>query len=85
LSGTWQDGEFKEGFMIYPNGIYYEGKFVKNKPNGEGEWKFQNGNIVKGKFEQKEEEDQNDAEKKLIKINWITAPEFIDTERLFVN
>jgi len=64
--------------MIYPNGIYYEGKFLKNKPSGEGVWKFQNGNTVKGKFEQKEEDDPNDAEKKLVKIAWTTAPDFAD-------
>ena len=64
--------------MIYPNGIYYEGKFNKNKPDSDGIWKFQNGNYVKGKFLQKVDEEA-EAEVKPIKLTWTTAPEFIDT------
>jgi hypothetical protein len=83
LSGIWENGEFKEGFMIYPNGIYFEGKFVKNKPSGEGVWKFQNGNAVKGKFEQKEEDDPNGGDLKITKISWTTAPEILDINKLW--
>jgi hypothetical protein len=41
------------GKWIYPNGMYFEGKFENNKPKGEGRWVFKNGNVLQGDYEQK--------------------------------
>jgi radial spoke head protein 1 len=53
LYGQWAEGEMKTGRWIYPNGTYYEGEFVGNKPNGSGTWYFKNGNEMHGSYEQK--------------------------------
>ena len=56
LFGEWKNGEIKSGKWIYPNGTYYEGDFANNKPDGKGVWFFKNGNIMNGRYEQKEKE-----------------------------
>ena len=54
MTGNWHDGNIKDGQWIYPNGVYFEGKFENNKPKGQGIWYFKNGNQLKGTFEQKD-------------------------------
>ena len=53
LIGEWKEGKLTEGRWIYPNGLYWEGKFENNKPKGLGTWYFNNGNKLTGSFEQK--------------------------------
>ena len=53
LIGEWKEGKLTEGRWIYPNGLYWEGKFENNKPKGQGTWYFNNGNKLTGSFEQK--------------------------------
>lgn len=36
LFGTWVAGSMAEGKWIYPNGMFYQGKFENNKPKGQG-------------------------------------------------
>ena len=52
LVGHWEEGQIKSGRWIYPNGFYYEGTFVNNKPSGQ---------VVKGSYEQKKKEIEEDA------------------------
>jgi hypothetical protein len=61
MVGDWENGEMVRGRWIYPNGLYYEGEFIKNKPNGNGVWYCKNGNVVNGEFEQKKKEVDEDA------------------------
>lgn len=63
LYGQWVNGEMKTGRWIYPNGTYFEGNFVNNKPQGEGTWYFKNGNVMKGNYEhqKKAEEEEEEA------------------------
>jgi hypothetical protein len=61
LVGHWEEGQIKSGRWIYPNGIYYEGTFVNNKPSGQGVWHCKDGNVVKGSYEQKKKEIEEDA------------------------
>ena len=56
MVGDWQEGTIVHGKWVYPNGMYYEGNFQDNKPNGEGEWHFPNGNVCKGAHLQKKKE-----------------------------
>lgn len=73
-------GDIEEGKWIFPNGTYFHGKFLKNKPKGTGTWHFANGNIVKGEFNHQNKVDpETDAE--IIAIDWITNPEIIDPTR----
>lgn len=69
--------------MIYPNGIYYEGKFTENKPDKEGTWHFQNGNTVNGAFTFSKEADPDGGEKPLIKLTWATSPQIEDVARKY--
>lgn len=34
LFGQWKHSSIESGKWIYPNGMYYEGQFANNKPNG---------------------------------------------------
>lgn len=75
LNGNWDNGNIVFGKWIFPNGIYWEGKFNKNKPIGEGSWKFPDGNQVKGEFKQTEDENAEplpDSDEKPIKISFET-------------
>ena len=83
ISGIWTSGQLTQGRWIFPNGVYYEGEFTKNKPNGNGKWHFPNGNVVNGKFNQEEVEDPNDAEIKLVKISWTTDKEIVIPDNLY--
>ena len=51
LFGLWKVGQIYNGKWIYPNGMFYEGKFENNKPNGPGKWNFKNGNVLEGEYE----------------------------------
>ena len=62
LYGDWTAGSITSGKWIYPNGMYYEGKFENNKPKGEGKWRFKNGNVLAGDYEQKKKELGEDEE-----------------------
>jgi len=81
LQGQWEKSEVTEGKWVYPNGIYFHGKFENNKPKGEGIWYFKNGNTLKGCYEQKpkeldedeeepEEDDENAAKKPKFDLVW---------------
>jgi hypothetical protein len=83
LAGTWEKGNLSEGKWIFPNGIFWEGKFKNNKPLDVGTWHFQNGNTVKGEFKQIEDEDADgdpDTGVKPIKLTWKTLPNFYNAE-----
>ena len=51
--GMWINSKILEGNWIYPNGLYFEGKFANNKPFGKGVWHFRDGSRLEGEFEQK--------------------------------
>jgi hypothetical protein len=70
------NGEIKSGKWIFPNGIYFEGNFEKNKPKGEGVWHFTNGNAIKGEFSHTAGE--NPEGEPIISIKWSTNPEISD-------
>ena len=83
LSGIWENGNMIEGKWIFPNGIYFEGKFNKNKPTGVGNWHFPKSNVVKGEFIQEEEADADpdpDTNEKPLKITWKTLPNVYNPE-----
>lgn len=42
---------------MLPNGVFFEGSFENNKPKGQGRWRFPDGNVCEGYYEQKEKED----------------------------
>jgi len=46
LEGQWEGGQIASGKWIFPNGIYYIGRFKHGKPDGQGNWVFNDG--VKG-------------------------------------
>lgn len=76
ISGNWENGNLTEGKWIFPNGIFWEGKFNKNKPIGQGIWNFTDSNKVKGTFKQAEDEEAEplpDSDEKPIKISWETS------------
>jgi len=60
LEGMWEGGKFVKGKWILPNGVFYEGDFVNNKPNQAGVWYFNSGNEAKGNYNQKKNEDEED-------------------------
>ena len=62
LYGEWTAGQLVNGKWIYPNGMYYEGTFKNNKPNGDGKWVFKNGNVLQGTYTQKEKEPEEGEE-----------------------
>ena len=59
VAGQWQ----------YSNGSYYKGNFDNNKPKGNGEWVFKNGNKVSGTYTQTRKAETNKGEDD-IKLNW---------------
>lgn len=76
LCGDWENGNFIKGKWIFPNGIYWQGEFKKNKPQGIGRWIFPDGNTVEGKFTQLEDEEAEplpETDEKPIKLNWSTT------------
>jgi len=62
MFGEWSDGQIKSGKWVYPNGVFFEGKFENNKPIGEGSWHFKNGNKLEGAYAQKPKEAGEDEE-----------------------
>lgn len=83
LSGEWLKGNIVEGKWIFPNGIYWEGKFKGNKPTDIGTWFFPSTNTVKGEFKQIEDEEADadpDSGEKPIKLTWKTLPSFYNPE-----
>lgn len=71
LIGEWENGNLKHGKWLFPNGVYWEGNFVKNKPSGIGYWHFSDKNQVKSEFIQAEDEDADanpDTGEKPVKI-----------------
>ena len=68
MTGEWADGQLTTGQWIYPNGLYFQGKFNNNKPEGAGTWYFKNGNQLQGTFEQRPKvkgEDEPPSEEEL--------------------
>lgn len=47
---------------MLPNGVYFEGSFENNKPKGVGKWRFPDGNVCEGYYEQKEKEEGDEEE-----------------------
>ena len=71
LVGNWQDNHITEGRWIFPNGTFYQGSFVNDKPNGDGRWYFQNGNTLDGVYQQEIIPNEDPDEKKInMKLNW---------------
>lgn len=86
IAGEWDNGKVVQGKWIFPNGVYFEGKFENNYPKGEGVWHFLNGNTVKGTFSQ-EVRDNPDAEPdaedtQMTFITFKTNPEIVDPTRV---
>ena len=65
LFGEWKMGQICTGRWIYPNGVYYEGKFENNKPLGQGKWVFKSGNELYGEYEQKKKGEGEDEEEEV--------------------
>ena len=70
-------GQFLKGQMItgqwqYSNGSYFKGNFDNNKPKGNGDWVFKNGNKVSGFYSQTRRAETQKGEDD-IKLNWQTA------------
>lgn len=83
ISGNWENGTLTYGKWIFPNGIYWEGKFKKNKPIDSGVWNFPDGNKVEGLFKQAEDEEAEplpDSEEKPIKLTWETKNNIYNPE-----
>jgi len=60
-----------EGRWIFPNGTYYEGAFINNKPTESGTWHFNNGNQLEGNYKQTIIPNEDPDDKKLnIKLDW---------------
>ena len=74
MQGEWAKGEIQSGRWIYPNGVYYEGTFKNNKPDGQGTWHFSNGNQLNGSYKQtekiNEEEEEAEGEPKKMELQW---------------
>jgi radial spoke head protein 1 len=68
---------------MFPNGTYFEGRFERNKPVGEGIWHFANGNTVNGSFKQSQYDDEEGNTQ--TKIKWTTQPEAIDASKYIDN
>lgn len=60
LIGEWENGKITNGKWLFPNGMFYTGRFRYNKPFGKGVWVFKNGNQLTGEYVQKE--DKTDAD-----------------------
>jgi hypothetical protein len=50
MFGEWINGQIMHGKWVYPNGVYFMGKFQNNKPIGQGSWHFKNGNKLEGAY-----------------------------------
>ena len=48
ITGEWKDGEIISGKWRFSNNSHYVGGFKKQKPCGDGVWKFPNGTTVEG-------------------------------------
>merc|ERR1712146_266572 len=62
LEGKWDTAKFVKGKWILPNGVFYEGNFTANKPNGDGVWYFGSGNEAHGVYTQKKNEEEEEPE-----------------------
>lgn len=76
LFGEWTNAEITQGKWIYPNGMYYEGGFANNKPKGDGKWVFKNGNVLSGKYEQKEVVPGEDEPPEELEEGQVAKPKF---------
>merc|ERR1712060_431865 len=61
LVGEWENSKITSGKWVFPNGTFYSGKFRYNKPFGKGVWVFANGNQLTGAYQQKEQENPDEA------------------------
>lgn len=62
MVGNWSNGNFVTGKWVFPNGVYFEGNFQNNQPNGPGfifgiygnlgKWHMKGENIVEGTYTQ---------------------------------
>jgi len=86
--GTWRDGNFVQGKWMYPNGMYYEGEFEKNKPKGRGNverkalgrWYFvKTDNTAEGDYTQSiiEEETAEGDKITKVKVDWKTDGDIV--------
>lgn len=69
--GEWSLGQITNGFWKYPNGSEFKGNFDNNKPKGEGQWRFKNGNIVVGEYTQTRRADVEGEDD--VKLAWKTT------------
>lgn len=52
FTGDWEKGFFVKGKWVFRNGDFYEGPFVKSKPEGPGKYMFfKSKSTVTGTFE----------------------------------
>lgn len=66
LIGQWVDGKIVNGRWLFPNGIYYIGKFLYNKPTGTGVWVFPSGEQLNGHYSQKVEMEEGGGEEEAV-------------------
>lgn len=52
IVGEWKEGEMVSGKWTLTNGAHYIGGFKKQKPFGDGVWKFPTGTTVEGAYSQ---------------------------------
>lgn len=50
ITGEWKQGQVVTASWKFHDGTVYTGQFVENKPEGDGVYKFANGNEQKGKY-----------------------------------
>ena len=54
----WVSNKILQGHWIYPDGLYFDCKFVNNKPAGKGTWYFKDGRTLVGEFNNKPKDAQ---------------------------
>jgi len=79
IVGDWKNGEIVSGKWALTNGAHYIGGFKKQKPFGDGVWKFPNQTCVEGAYTQQiapiddGEPDKSGAPAVETKVFWKTA------------
>ncbi len=76
IVGHWHNGKLVHGTWSLSDGSNYVGAFDNDKPQGQGEWNFANGNRVKGEYKQTKKVDlevEDEGKEPEIKLSWRTS------------
>ena len=60
LVGTWENGSMKTGKWVHSDNTSYHGSFNGSAPQGSGIYYFKSGNMLEGKYESKNEGDEEE-------------------------